>query len=79
MLIETIDSAFLDALDDEVAGFENVNLVDIINYLCNTYIHIGEDDSETNNITMMKTYNTAALFSPLAKQVENGRRCFATG
>lgn len=32
-LIETVNSKCLDSLNDEVVGFENINLVDMLKYL----------------------------------------------
>ena len=62
--IETIDSKSLDALDDEVCRFKNINPANMLNYLYRTYSHINGHDIEKNNITTIKTYDATEPFFP---------------
>ena len=72
-LANAVDEVYLKEIDDDLIGFANVSVREMLQHLYDYHGHIDEVDLEANNLKMMKAYDADTPIVLLYAQLENGR------
>ena len=72
-LTNTIKPIYMAFLKNELTGLNNVNIIQVMNYLCTPYGKVDGIKLETNKFTMMTVYTPKLTIAVLTNKLEEGQ------